>query len=177
MQHDGHVGGVEEFDGVRSTLSAEPVRLDGDLDAEALEVDDSGKDDGGGDEIHDVGKATTPESLTKSATLVVPSEEEVEEGDKSTFEFWTATSVDGSGRECLPDDGLANISSNEERDTRAETVTLLEKFVEENDNESGDDELDDQQKADAGSEVTWLTIKAREDVDGGLAERDNQRED
>ena len=101
----------------------------------------------------------------------------MEEGDKSTLEFWTATGVDGSGRECLPDDGLANVSSDEERDTGAKPITLLEKFIEEDDNESGDDELDDQQKTDAGSEVTWLTIKAREDVDGSLAERDNQRED
>ena len=177
MQHDGHVGGVEEFDGVGSALSTEPVRLDGDLDTEALEVDDGGKDDSSGDEVHDVGKATTPESLTKSASLVVPGEEEVEEGDKCTLEFWTAAGVNGSGRECLPDDGLANVSSNEERDTRAETITLLEKFVEENDNESGDDELDDQQKANASAEVTWLTIKAGKDVDCSLAERDNQRED
>lgn len=101
----------------------------------------------------------------------------MEKGDKSTLEFWTAAGVDGSWRECLPDDGLANVSSNEERDTGAETVTLLEKFVEENDDKSGDDELDDQQKADASAEVTWLAIKTGKDVDGSLAERDNQRED
>jgi hypothetical protein len=177
LQHDRHVGGVEELDGVGSTLSTEPVRLDRDLDTEALKVDDGGENDDGGDEVHDVGEATTPESLTKSATLVVPGEEEVEEGNESTLEFWSTTGVDGGGRECLPDDGLANVGSNEERDTGTETVTLLEKFIEENDDESGDDELDDQQKADTSAEVTWLAIKAGKDVDGGLTKRDNQGED
>lgn len=177
LQHDRHVGGVEELDGVGSTLATELVRLDRDFNAETLEVDDSSENNGGGDEVHDVGKATTPEGLTKSAALVVPGEEEVEEGNKSTLKFWSTASVNGSGRECLPDNGLANVGSNEERDTRTETITLLEKFVEENDNESGDDELDDQQEADTGAEVTWLAIKTSKDVDGGLTKRDNQRED
>jgi len=74
LQHDRHVGGVEELDGIGSTLSTEPVRLDRDLDTEALEVDNSGENDDGCDEVHDVGKTTTPESLTKSTTLVVPGE-------------------------------------------------------------------------------------------------------
>ena len=177
MQHDRHVGGVEELDGIGSTLSTEPVRLDRDLDTEALEVDNSGENDDGCDEVHDVGKATTPESLTKSAALVVPGEEKVEKGNECTLEFRSTAGVDGGGRECLPDDGLANVGSNEERDTGTETVTLLEKFVEEDDNESGDDELDNQQKADTSTEVTWLAIKTGKYVDGSLTKRDNQRED
>jgi len=177
LQHDWHVGGVEEFDGVGSTLSTEPVGLYRDLDAEALKVDDGGENDDGGDKVHDVGKATTPESLTKCATLVVPGEEEVEEGNESTLEFWPTAGVDGGGGECLPDDGLANVGSNEERDTGTETVTLLEQLIEENNDESGDDELDDQQKADSSAEVTWLAIKTGENVDGSLAKRDNQSED
>jgi hypothetical protein len=177
LQHDRHVGGIEELDGVGSALSTELVGLDRDLDTEALEVDDGGEDDGGGDEVHDVGEATTPESLTKSATFVVPGEEEVEEGNESTLKFWSTPGIDGGWRERFPDDRLADVSSDEERDTRTETVTLLEKFIEENDDKSGDDELDDQQKADTSAEVTWLAIKAGKDVDGGLTKRDNQRED
>ena len=117
MQHDRHVGGVEEFDGIGSTLSTEPVGLDGDLDTEALKVDNSGEDDGGGNEIHDVGEASAPESLTESAALVVPGEEEVEEGNESTLEFRSTAGVNGGGREGLPNDGLANVGSNKERDT------------------------------------------------------------
>ncbi len=45
LKHDGHVRGVEELDGVGTTLTAEAVALDGDLNAEALEVDDDGEDD------------------------------------------------------------------------------------------------------------------------------------
>jgi hypothetical protein len=124
-------------------LSTEPVRLDGDFDAEALEVDDSGENDSGSNEVHDVRKTGTPEGLTESATLIVPGEKEMEEGNKSALKFWSTAGVDGGGRESLPYDGLANVGSDEERNTRTKTVTLLEEFIEENDDKSGDDELDD----------------------------------
>jgi len=177
LQHDGHVGGVEELDRVGSALSTEPVGLDRDLDAEALKVDNRGENDDGGDEVHEVGETTAPESLTKCATLVIPGEEEMEESNESTLEFWSTAGVDGGGRECLPDDGLANVGGNEERDTGTEAVTLLEELVEENDDESGDDELDDQQKADSSAEVAWLAIKTGKDVDGRLAKSDDQGKD
>ena len=177
MQHDRHVGCIEELDRIGSTLSPESVGFDRDFNPEALKVDDSGENDGGGNEVHNVWKAGTPEGLTKSATLVVPGEEEVEEGNKGTLEFRSTTGIDGGGGKCLPYDGLANVGSNEERDTRTKTITLLEKFIEKNDDESGDDELDDQQKADTRAEVTWLAIKTAQDVNGSLTERDDQRED
>lgn len=101
----------------------------------------------------------------------------MEKGNECTLEFWSTAGVDGGRRERFPDDGLANVGSNEERDTGTETVTLLEKFIEENDDESGDDELDDQQKADTSTEVTWLAIKTGKDIDGSLAKGDDQRED
>ena len=45
LQHDRHVGGVEQADGVRASHPALAVRFDGDFDAEALEVDDRCEDD------------------------------------------------------------------------------------------------------------------------------------
>lgn len=117
MQHDWHVGGVEELDGIGSTLSTELVRFYRDLNPESLEVDDGGKNDGGGNEIHDVWKASAPEGFAEGATLVIPGEEEMEEGNKSTLKFWSTAGVDRGGRECFPNDGLADVGSNEERDT------------------------------------------------------------
>lgn len=47
LQHDGHVRGVEEADGVGTASTTLAGRLDGDLDTEALEVDDGNKDEDG----------------------------------------------------------------------------------------------------------------------------------
>lgn len=44
LQHDGHVGGVEETDRVRAAHATLAGGLDGDLDTEALEVDDRRED-------------------------------------------------------------------------------------------------------------------------------------
>lgn len=65
----------------------------------------------------------------------------MEEGDDGAFEFGTATSVDGCGRESLPNNRLANVGRNEERDARAEAVTLLKELVEKDDDKGGGDKL------------------------------------
>ena len=45
LQHDWHVGGVEQADGIRASHPTLAVRFDGDFDAEALEIDDCREDD------------------------------------------------------------------------------------------------------------------------------------
>lgn len=113
----------------------------------------------------------------ESLALVAPGEQEVEESDDSTLELGTTASVDGGGGEGLPNDALTNVGSNEEGDTRAETVALLEKLVEENDNEAGDNKLENEQKADTSTKVAGLSIETSQDIDGSLAEREDDSED
>lgn len=66
LQHDGHVRGVEEADGVGAAHAALAGGLDGDFDAEALQVDDGAKDDERCDEIHDVGEVLAVEGFLES---------------------------------------------------------------------------------------------------------------
>jgi hypothetical protein len=122
-------------------LTTESVTLDGDLDSESLKVDDEGEDGDCRDEVHDVGESFTVEGLLERTTLVVPSEEKVEQGDESTFEFGSSTSVDRRRGEGFPHDRFANIGRDEEVDSGTESVTFLKEFVEEDDDQGGDDEL------------------------------------
>lgn len=177
LQHDGHVGGVEEADGVRSAHTTLAGRLDGDLNTEALQVDDSGEDEESGQEVHDVGQVLTVESLVQSALLVGPGEEEVEESDDGTLELGTTTSVDGGGGEGLPHNRLADVGSDEQRDTAAETVALLEELVKQNNNETSNNELDDQENTDTSTEVTGLAVETSQDVNTGLTEGENDSEE
>jgi hypothetical protein len=176
LEHDGHVGGVEELDGVRTSLTPHLARLDGDFNPESLQVDDDSKDDDGSQKVHDVGESFPVESFLESTRLVVPSEEQVEESDNSTFELGTSTGVDSVGGECLPDDVFANVGSDEERDTRSETVALGEKLIEEHDNEGCRDELENKQETNTGTERRRGSVKTGQDVDGSLTERDDEGE-
>ena len=177
LKHDGHVGGVEQADGVRTAHATLAGRLDGDLNAEALQVDDSGEDEEGGQEVHDVGKVLAVEGLVQGALLVGPGQEKVEESDDGTFELGATASVDGRGGEGLPDDRLANVGSDEQRDTAAETVALLEELVEQNNNQTSNNELDNQENTDASTEVTGLAVETSQDVNAGLAEGENDGEE
>ena len=113
MQHDGHVGGVEEADGVRTAGATLAGGLDRDLDAETLEVDDGGEDDEGCEQVHDVGEVLSIERLLESTLLVGPCEEQVEERNDGALEFWATAGVDGGWGESLPDNGLADVGGNE----------------------------------------------------------------
>lgn len=177
LEHNGHVGSVEQLDGVRTSLSSHLGRLDRNLDSESLQVNDDGKDGNGREEVHDVGKSFSVESLLERSRLVVPSEKEVEEGNDGSLELGSSTSVDGVGREGFPDDVFANVGSNEKGDTRPETVALGEELIEEDDDERGGDELQDQEEADTGTEGAGRAVESSEDVDGSLSKSDDKGED
>ena len=139
-----------------------------------LEVDNHGEDNDGGDQVHAVGQVLPAESLAKSKLLVGPGDEKVDKADNGTLELGTTASVDSGRGEGAPDDRLANVGGDEERDARPETVTFLEELVEEDDDERGRAELDDQEETDTSAEVAGLTVHASEDVDGRLAERQDE---
>lgn len=88
----------------------------------------------------------------------------------------TSAGVDGCGTECLPYDGLADVSGDEERYPRAQTISFLEEFVEKQDDHSGNKELDDDEQTNTGSDAGWLTIHASHDVDNGLTNGDDHSE-
>ena len=94
----------------------------------------------------------------------MPGEKKVEKSDNSALKFAAAADVDSGGRKGLPDDALTNVGGDEQVDTTAESVTLLEEFVEEDDDEGGRDELDDEQEADGPRQEaapTALTTRTR----------------
>lgn len=94
----------------------------------------------------------------------------MDKGNDGTLELGASAGVDGGRRESLPHDRLADVGSNEKRDTTAETVALLEELVKENDNQSSGKKLDNEKNADTGTEIRRLAVKTGQDVDAGLAE-------
>lgn len=176
LKHDRHVGGVEEADGVRSTHAALAGGLDGDLHAETLEVDDGREDQKGGQEVHDVGKVLAVEGLPQGTLLVLPRQQEMEESDNGSLELGTTAGVDGRGREGLPDDGLADVRRDEQRDSATKTIALLQQLIQQNDNQTRNDQLHDQQNADTSTEVAGLAVETGKDIDTGLAKGQDDRE-
>lgn len=98
----------------------------------------------------------------------------MEKSDDGTFELGATTSVDGGGGEGLPHDGLANVGGNEQGNTAAKAVSLLEKLVEENDNHAGNNELENQEEDDTSTKITGRTVETREDVDSGGTGGENE---
>lgn len=174
LQHDGHVGGIKQLDRVGPTLTTEPVALDGDFNTEALEVNNDGEDDNSREEGHDIRKTLSPESLAEGAPLVVPCEEKMEKSDDGTLKLTTATDIDGSGGEGLPDNTFTDVGGDKQVNTTSKSIAFLEEFVKEDDDKGRDNELNDEQETDTSTKILGLSVKSSENVNGCLTKGDNE---
>lgn len=76
----------------------------------------------------------------------------MEERDDGTLKLGTSTSVDGSRRKGLPDNGFANVGRDEQVDSGSETVSLGQELVKEQDDRCSGNKLEDQEEDDSSSE-------------------------
>jgi len=176
LKDDGDVGGVEEFDGIRRILSSVSGRLDGQIHAESLKVDDDDEDQHRRQQVHQIGQVLTVKGFAKSAHFVRTRGQKVEQGDDSSLKLRASASVDGGGGEGLPDDGFADVGGDEEGDARAESVALLQQLVEQQDDEAGDEELDDDEQTDARSDAGGISVHPSHDVNDSLTQSDDHSE-
>ena len=79
-----------------------------------LEVDDDGKDQNGGKQIHQIGQILTVERFAECANFVGARSQEMEECDDTAFEFCAAANVDGRWTEGFPNDCFTDVRGNEE---------------------------------------------------------------
>ena len=82
-----------------------------------LEVDDNKGDDNSGHEVAKVGSVLAVESLLETVELVGLSEKEVEKSDDCTFEFSALVGSNSNWRERFPEDLLADVGGDKERNT------------------------------------------------------------
>ena len=106
-----------------------------------LEVDNHSKDQDCGKEIGQVGQVLPVEGFPQSADLVLSSGQQVEESNDCSLELGSTSGVDGGWRKRLPDDGFADVGGDEQGDTGAQAVSFLKEFVQEKNNESGNEKL------------------------------------
>mmetsp|Transcript_50744 Transcript_50744/g.100971 ORF Transcript_50744/g.100971 Transcript_50744/m.100971 type:complete len:584 (-) Transcript_50744:49-1800(-) len=177
LEDDGHVGGVEELDRVRALHAALGAVLDWQVDAEALEVDDDKEYEDGRHEVGEVGQILTVKCLLDTLPLVSTRDNQVEESDESALELGAAARVNGGRRKRFPDDGLADVGSNEERDTRAEAIALLQELVENDNDDARDKELKDDQDRVTSAELTHVAVHAGDHVGHRLADGDQNAEE
>lgn len=176
MKDDWNVGGVEELDWVAAVLSTVAGRLDWEVDTESLEVDNHRKNEESSHQVHQVWKVLTVESLTKGTDLVGAGGKKMEKSNDGSFELGSTSGVHCCRGECLPDNGFTDVGGNEERNSGSETISLLEKLVEKEDDETGNNELDDDKETDSSSDFRWLSVESGHDVDNSLSNSDDHTE-
>lgn len=88
----------------------------------------------------------------------------------------TAASVDGCRREALPDDCLADVRSDEQRDAAAETVALLKELVEQENDDASDEELEHDGRAYEQAHLTRIAVHSRHYVHDRLPKSDHHAE-
>merc|ERR1719352_1674954 len=97
----------------------------------------------------------------------------MEQGNHCSLKLCASAGVDGGGAEGLPDDGLADVRGDEQRNSAAEAVTLLEQLVQQKHNETGHKQLDNDQQTDTSADVTWVSVHASQHVHNCLSNSDD----
>ena len=73
--------------------------------------------------------------------------------------------------------GLPDISRNEQRDTRAESIALLQQLVEADNNNSSEKELDNDEDSIAGTEIADVSVHAGQHICDCLTDSDQDTEE
>lgn len=143
LENDRDIGRVEELNGITSVLSANLLVLDWEVDSESLEVDDNKEHQHRGENVRQVRGGLSVERFLECQEFVLTSENQVEESNESALELGSLSGVDSGWREGLPDNRLTDTRGDKQRDTASETISLLQEFVEEKDDHTSEEELDD----------------------------------
>lgn len=78
------------------------------------------------------------------------------------------TGVNCGWRECFPDNGLANIGGNEERYSAPQSISFLEKLVQQQHDKSSDEQLNNNQKTNTSSNFSWISVHSGHYVNDSL---------
>ena len=97
----------------------------------------------------------------------------MKESDHGAFELSALLGSDGNGWKTSPEDVLANVSCDEERDTTSETIALLQELIKKDNNDTSSEELEENEKSVDCTEIWEFTIHAGKDVGKSLTESDD----
>ena len=101
----------------------------------------------------------------------------MEQRDHGPLELGPARAGDGVGAEGLPDDVLADVGRDEQRDPGTQAVPFLEQLVEADDDDAGAEQLEDDKAGVDRAQVAHVAVHAADDVGDGLSDRDEHSEE
>merc|ERR1719506_2398883 len=174
LQDHRRVRGVEQLDGVRVLRAAHLRAAHGQVNPEALEVDDNEEYQQCREQVGEIRRVPAVERFFQGRNLVRPRDEQVEEGNDRTLELAAFRALDHGRRKSAPHHRLADRGRDEEGDRRAEPVPLLEKFVEHDDDHAGEEELDDNQDRVSRAELFEVAVHTGHNVRDCLDDGDEQ---
>ena len=177
LEDDGHVGGVEQLDGVLALLPTMIRVLNWNIHAPALEEDHDEEDEDRGEKVGDVGQIGAVEGFLEGFEFVLSSDHEMEEGNQGALELRPASRVNGRGREGFPDNALADIGRDEEGDSRAKSISFLQELVQDDDHHARHEQLRDDQNRIPRAQSIQISVHAREDIGNGLSNGDQNAEE
>lgn len=173
-QDDGHVGGVEETDGVGSIRSGLIVgQFESHL--ESLEVDDNQEHEDSTQDVADVWKRISEEGILDGSQLVISEENSIEELNKGTLVLLdvsgAALILERQRREAVPNDGLSHVDRDEDGGSRvANTIALAQHVVEKDGDEGGEGQLQDNQDGISSTNLRDVSVHSGPGVGEGLSE-------
>ena len=87
-----------------------------------------------------------------------------------------ATCVDCGGAESLPDNGFTDVGGNEEWNAGTQTIALLQELIKQKHDETGNEQLDDDEQAHASANIAGVTVHSSHNINNSLSNGDDHTE-
>ncbi len=142
-----------------------------------LEVNNHKEHKNSGEQVIDVGELRTVEGLLESRNFVGLGNQHVEKSDNGSLVFHSGFGSWGDWAESFPDNGLADVCGDEEGNSWADSVSLLEHFIKHHDDDAGEGQLQHDEDGVSGTEFVNVTVHARPHIGEGLTNGDDESED
>ena len=114
-------------------------------------------------------KTSSLESILKGHYFVGVFDQRVEEVDNRTFILIVLPDPHCNWTKALPKERLADIRRNKQRDTTANTITVLEHLIKHDDDNPSKTQLEDDKNSVSSSNILKITIHSRVDICKRLA--------
>jgi len=174
LENNGHVGSVEQLNGVRLNVSGDILVVDGNINLKSLEEIDHHENSNSGGDIVQIGEIFPQKSMFEGRKYsFISPENSVEKSNKSPFIFLSIFHK----RKTFPQQFLANIGGNEERNGGNQSISsLLQNFVQQIDDDRGSNQLEHNQEGLDGSDVFDFSVNSGKNVSNCLESGNNDGE-
>jgi len=145
LQNNRNIRRVEQLDRIRSHRSLRSLRRNRDIHAESLEINHRTEHQNRRQQIRHVRQSSSVKRLLQRTRLILSRHQQMEHRNHCSFILRSSWASARHRRKGLPDDRLADVRRNKQRNRTSQSVSLLQQLIQQDHQDTGNKQLNHNQ--------------------------------